>query len=118
MYFGNKKISVHILRGILGFAALYGAFSTMNSSVWPALILLPSAIYLLKGCPMCWSLGLIETMVMAVHKRNERNFPAADYPPAGEEPPPVLFGSGNVYEGLDRAVDGFVRPSGKKSEAR
>jgi hypothetical protein len=71
LYFGNKRISVHILRGILGCAALYGAFSTMNSSIWLALILLPAALYFLKGCPACWMLGLIETITMAVHKHNE-----------------------------------------------
>jgi hypothetical protein len=96
LFFGNKRISVHILRGILGCAALYGALSTMNSSVWPALILLPAALYLLKGCPMCWTLGLIETIVMAVHKRNERKFPSADFRRSGEESQPALSAVGRV----------------------
>jgi hypothetical protein len=70
--FGNKTIGLHILRGVLGLAALYVSFSTMNEKIWPSLILLPAAVFLLKGCPMCWTMGLIETIVMAVHKRNER----------------------------------------------
>ena len=72
MVFGNRTISLHLLRGILGLAALYGSFSTMNETIWPSIILLPAALFLLKGCPMCWTMGLIETIVMAVHKHNER----------------------------------------------
>ena len=72
MYFGNRTIRIHILRGILGLAALWGFLSTTTTHPWRSLILLAAAIYLLKGCPMCWTLGLIETIVMAVHKHNER----------------------------------------------
>jgi hypothetical protein len=72
--FGNRTIALHILRGVLGVAALYGSLSTMNHTIWPSIVLLPAALYLLKGCPMCWTMGLIETIVMAVHKRNERKF--------------------------------------------
>lgn len=74
MFFGNKTIRVHILKGLLGFVALYVALSTMDRTIWPSLVLLPVVLYLLKGCPMCWTMGLIETIVMAVHKRNERKF--------------------------------------------
>jgi len=70
--FGNRTITLHILRGVLGVAALYGAFATMNHTLWASLILLAAAFLLLKGCPMCWTMGLIETIVMAVHKYNER----------------------------------------------
>jgi len=72
MYFGNKTIRAHLLRGILGFTALYVSLFTLNRAIWPTLILLPVVLYLLKGCPMCWTTGLIETIVMAIHKRNER----------------------------------------------
>ena len=72
MVFGNRTIALHILKGILGVGALYGSLSTMNHTVWPSIILLPAAVYLLKGCPICWTMGLIETVVMMVHKRNER----------------------------------------------
>jgi hypothetical protein len=77
VFFGSKTIRVHILKGLLGFVALYVALSTMHRTIWPSLVLLPVVLYLLKGCPMCWTMGLIETIVMAVHKRNERKFPSA-----------------------------------------
>ena len=74
MYFGNKTLRVHVLRGLLGFVALYVSLSTLPRTIWPSLVLLLVALYLLKGCPMCWTMGLIETIVMTVHKRQERKF--------------------------------------------
>jgi hypothetical protein len=74
VFFGNRTIGLHLARGILGVAALYGSLSIMRGSFLPSLILLAAAIFLLKGCPMCWTLGLIETIVMTIHKRNERKF--------------------------------------------
>jgi len=73
MVFGNRTIGLDILRGILALAAIYGSFSTMNYTIWPSIILLPAAVYLMKGCPMCWTMGLIETITMAVHKRKGAN---------------------------------------------
>jgi hypothetical protein len=70
--FGNRTITLHVCRGALGVTALYGSFVTINHTIWPSIVLLPTAIYLLKGCPMCWTMGLIETIVMAIHKRFER----------------------------------------------
>ena len=80
MYFGNRTIGLHLLRGALGLAALGGSLSTMNRTMWPSLLLLPAALLLLKGCPMCWTIGLIETIVMVVHKHNERHFTSAGCP--------------------------------------
>ena len=71
MYFGNKTIGIHILRGILGFASIYGALATLGATIWPSLVLLPAALYFLKGCPMCWTVGLIETLTGAIRKRGE-----------------------------------------------
>lgn len=80
MYFGNRTIGLHLLRGVLGLAALGGSLATMNRTMWPSLLLLPVALFLLKGCPTCWTIGLIETIVMVVHKHNERQFTAASCP--------------------------------------
>lgn len=70
MYFGNRTIGLHLLRGVLGVAALYVWFSMAGRTIWPSLVLLPAGLYLLKGCPMCWTVGLIETVVMTVRRRN------------------------------------------------
>jgi hypothetical protein len=68
MYFGNKSLVIHILRGILGIAALYVSLATIGQTLWPSLILIPAALFFLKGCPMCWTMGLIETIAMRVRK--------------------------------------------------
>lgn len=73
MLFGNKSISVHIIRGILGFAAVYGSLATLSTTVWPSVVLLPAALYFLKGCPMCWVAGLIETITMSRRRHGGGN---------------------------------------------
>jgi hypothetical protein len=75
--FGNKSVGVHLARGMLGVAALYLSLETMSHTLWPSLVLLPLSLYLLKGCVMCWTVGLIETLAMAVHERHERHVAVA-----------------------------------------
>jgi hypothetical protein len=47
--FGNSTIRLHILRGVLAAAAIYGSLATMSRTIWPSIILLPAAVYLMKG---------------------------------------------------------------------
>ncbi len=58
--FGNRTVTLHLLRGVLGFAALGGAL--FGGSILAAVVLLPAALVLLKGCPTCWTIGLVETI--------------------------------------------------------
>jgi hypothetical protein len=69
MTFGNRNISIHLAKGAGGFAALGCALATMNTTLWPSFVLLPLSLYLLRGCPMCWTIGLFETLVMRFHRR-------------------------------------------------
>jgi hypothetical protein len=41
----------------------------MNTTLWPSLVLLPLSLYLLRGCPVCWTIGLFETIAMRFHQR-------------------------------------------------
>jgi hypothetical protein len=72
MLFGSRTIVLHLLRGAAGLACLYGVLATIGRTWWPSIILLPAAVFFLRGCPMCWTMGLIETIVMTIHKFNER----------------------------------------------
>jgi hypothetical protein len=74
LIFGNQTIGRHLLRGALGIAALYISLSTLRGTTWVGFIFLAIAVYLLKGCPMCWTLGLIETIAMTIHRRSEGQF--------------------------------------------
>ncbi len=69
MTFGNRSVVVHLAKGIGGFGALGVALATMNTNLWPSLVLLPLSLYLLRGCPVCWTIGLFETIAMRVHQR-------------------------------------------------
>ena len=72
MSFASTSMPRHLLRGAIGFAALTVSLWTMNSSWWPSLIALPIALYALRGCPICWTIGLFETLAMRLHARFER----------------------------------------------
>lgn len=60
--FGSSTVAVHIVRGLAGPVALYGGLRAINDGSWLWLALLPVAFVCLKGCPLCWAIGLIETV--------------------------------------------------------
>ena len=78
LIFGNRTIGRHLLRGALGISALYLSLSTLRGTTWGSLVFLAAALYLLKGCPMCWTLGLIETIAMTIHRHSERQIGSDD----------------------------------------
>lgn len=58
--FGNRTVALHLLRGVLGFAAL--GVALFGGSVLAAVVLVPAALVLMKGCPTCWTIGLVQTV--------------------------------------------------------
>lgn len=72
MTFGNQSILVHLVRGIVGFGALTLAMIGYDKVGWVALLLLPVTLWMLKGCPVCWSIGLVESIVFKFLKYSER----------------------------------------------
>ena len=71
MGFTSSSIRVHLLRGVGGLGALALALRLESTSIWWALALLPVALWLLKGCPMCWTIGLFETVGRRLLARHE-----------------------------------------------
>ena len=67
MTFGSATLLIHLARGLGGFAALGASLATMNTNIWPSIVLLPAALVLLRGCPVCWALGMIETVAIRIH---------------------------------------------------
>lgn len=57
----STSVSGHLIRGALAIAAISSAIA-LTPHFWPALLLFPVAIYLMRGCPMCWLVGLLEAM--------------------------------------------------------
>lgn len=59
--FASRSLTEHLIRGGLGVAALVlGLY--LADRWWLALLLLPAALVAFRGCPMCWTVGLMETL--------------------------------------------------------
>ena len=59
--FGSKSLIGHLLRGVTGFLAVYWAFTHQSEPVLSVLSI-GAALVLFRGCPVCWTVGLIETV--------------------------------------------------------
>ncbi len=68
--FASKSVAEHVARGLAGAFALCAAVLGASSHPWLALLAVPAALVLLRGCPMCWTLGLIETVQARLQGRS------------------------------------------------
>ncbi|MFJ8038967.1 hypothetical protein ACIRBX_00450 [Kitasatospora sp. NPDC096147] len=60
--YASRSVSVHLVRGVIGFGSLVAAFALLGVLGWPSLLLLPVGVVALRGCPACWVLGLVQTV--------------------------------------------------------
>jgi hypothetical protein len=67
----SRSVSVHVLRGAGALTLLVAALAFGREHVWLWPLLLIGAVVLLGGCPMCWTIGLIET----INRRGEAGKP-------------------------------------------
>ncbi|MFF2087378.1 hypothetical protein ACFVVM_26690 [Nocardia sp. NPDC058176] len=56
------SLPAHLLRGLIGFGALIGSLALIPITGPLSLALLPLALFALRGCPMCWLIGLAQTL--------------------------------------------------------
>ncbi|MFF1906078.1 hypothetical protein [Kitasatospora sp. NPDC058218] len=68
--FASASLTRHLARGALGFGALIGSFALIPVVGPGALLLLPVGVLALRGCPMCWTIGLIQTVSRGRLKRS------------------------------------------------
>jgi hypothetical protein len=61
-FFASTTLPRHLTRGVLGFGLLCSALVLTPSLGPSALVFAPPGLIALRGCPMCWTLGLIETI--------------------------------------------------------
>ena len=63
--FASKTLLRHILRGLIGLAALIAAIALMRRgdvmSMVGAALLVIAALIAWRGCPLCWLAGLFST---------------------------------------------------------
>jgi hypothetical protein len=60
--FASSSLPRHLLRGVLGFGALAAAFALLPAWGPATLALVPLGVLALRGCPMCWAIGLLQTV--------------------------------------------------------
>jgi hypothetical protein len=67
--FASRTIPGHLARGAAGLLLLVWALG--NAAAHPVLAGTAglSAIVALRGCPMCWTIGLVETVVHRLRQR-------------------------------------------------
>ena len=60
--FASKSLLEHILRGVVGIGALWGAVAIAASHPLSSLALGAVVLLAFRGCPICWTIGLFETV--------------------------------------------------------
>ncbi|MFB8004076.1 hypothetical protein [Nocardia sp. NPDC056000] len=60
--FASRSLSAHLVRGLIGFGSLIGSLALTPILGFGALLLLPVGLVALRGCPMCWLIGLAQTI--------------------------------------------------------
>nr|WSX54074.1 hypothetical protein OG409_37260 [Streptomyces sp. NBC_00974] len=60
--FASTTVPRHLARGAVGFAALAGSLALLPLTGPASLLLAPVGLIALRGCPMCWAIGLMETI--------------------------------------------------------
>ncbi|MFQ6226593.1 hypothetical protein [Nocardia sp. NPDC002869] len=60
--FASASPAEHMVRGVVGFGALVGAVALIPVVGPISLVLLPVGLIALRGCPMCWTIGLVQTI--------------------------------------------------------
>lgn len=63
--FCSTSVSIHLLRGLVALGLIIGAiYSSSYGSIGLvfAVLAFVGAIVLLRGCPICWLVGLFETL--------------------------------------------------------
>lgn len=74
----KNQLVILLVRGIAGIGLLSYAFSLLPHSPFMGWCLLAAAIFLLKGCPACWGMHLVNAL------RNTRK-PSSTPPSAQDE---------------------------------
>src|SRR5262244_643039 len=60
--FGSAFLGAHLMRGAAAAALLAWAIVHQTAQPWPSVAAGVAALVALRGCPMCWTVGLVETL--------------------------------------------------------
>ncbi|CAN7521555.1 hypothetical protein LJR220_004729 [Bradyrhizobium sp. LjRoot220] len=59
--FASNTLVEHVLRGVVGIGALWLAIAIAATHPWGSLALGAVVLIAFRGCPICWTIGLLET---------------------------------------------------------
>ena len=60
--FASATLTRHLARGAIGFGGMLGGLALIPVVGLVALLLVPVGLVALRGCPMCWTMGLVQTL--------------------------------------------------------
>jgi hypothetical protein len=60
--FASRSLSGHLVRGAVAFALLYFAIGQQHAHPLYAVAAGLAALVAMRGCPVCWTIGLLETV--------------------------------------------------------
>jgi nicotinamide riboside transporter PnuC len=60
--FASRTISGHLVRGMVALVLLYSAIRQQHAHPVGALLAGLMAVVAMRGCPMCWTIGLVESI--------------------------------------------------------
>ena len=70
--FGSAFLGAHLMRGAAAAALLAWAIVHQTAHPWLSLGAGVAALVALRGCPMCWTMGLVETLSQGRSRFNRR----------------------------------------------
>ena len=76
----SKTLAAHLLRGLIAFSALTWAL-LHQENIPASLLAFVVAVVAFRGCPMCWSIGLVETLMHWRRGQDRITLMADDRPP-------------------------------------
>lgn len=76
--FGSAFLGAHLMRGAAAAALLAWAIVHQTAHPWLSLGAGVAALVALRGCPMCWTVGLVETLSQGRRDSTKRYDEAGD----------------------------------------
>jgi hypothetical protein len=66
--FASESLLAHVARGTLAFALLAWAIQHQGADPGLALLAGVGALIAFRGCPICWTVGLFETLAQKLQR--------------------------------------------------
>jgi hypothetical protein len=71
-FFASQTLTGHLIRGGAAFALLYFAIGQQHVHPFYAVAAGLAALAAMRGCPVCWTIGLLETVQQRISRTTAR----------------------------------------------